>query len=125
MAASFRLFSGMSTSPTPRPKTILASTPRQVHHGSVIPDRGLTMTTKAKLSDAIRRGMERNQERGLPINRWSQSRKLKPQLSRFDERFLELYEKGHSEREMTRILKVGRGTIHRTKLLLGLVKRPR
>jgi DNA invertase Pin-like site-specific DNA recombinase len=83
------------------------------------------MTTKAKLSDAIRRGMERNQERGLPINRWSQSRKLKPQLSSFDERFLELYEKGHSEREMTRILKVGRGTIHRTKLLLGLVKRPR
>ncbi|MGO9520163.1 MAG: hypothetical protein ACLPND_24265 [Candidatus Korobacteraceae bacterium] len=83
------------------------------------------MTTKAKLSDAIRRGMERNQERGLPINRWSQSRKLKPKLSSFDERFLELYQKGHSEREMTRILKVGRGTIHRTKLLLGLVKRPR
>ena len=83
------------------------------------------MTSKAKLSDAIRRGMERNQERGLPINRWSKSRKLKPQLSRFDERFLKLYEKGHSEREMTRILGVGRGTIHRTKLLLGLVKQPR
>jgi len=83
------------------------------------------MTTKAKLSDAIRRGMKRNQERGLPVGRWSKSRKLEPQLSRFDERFLALYEKGHSEREMTRILKVGRGTIHRTKLLLGLVKRPR
>ncbi len=83
------------------------------------------MTSKAKLSDAIRRGMERNQERGLPINRWSQSRKLKPQLSRFDERFLKLYEQGYSEREMTRILKVGRGTIHRTKLLLGLLKRKR
>ena len=69
--------------------------------------------------------MQRNQERGLPINRWSQSRKLKLQLSRFDERFLKLYEKGHSEREMTRILGVGRGTIHRTKLLLGLVRRPR
>jgi DNA invertase Pin-like site-specific DNA recombinase len=82
------------------------------------------MTTKAKLSDAIRRGMERNQERGLPINRWSESPK-KPQLSRFDERFLKLYEQGYSEREMTRILKVGRGTIHRTKLLLGLLKRKR
>ena len=82
------------------------------------------MTTKAKLSDAIRRGMKRNQERGLPINRWSQTPD-EPQLSRFDESFLKLYEKGHSEREMTRILKVGRGTIHRTKLLLGLVKRPR
>ena len=83
------------------------------------------MKTKAKLSDAIRRGMKRNQERGLPVGRWSTSRKLEPQLSRFDERFLELYEKGYSEREMTRILKVGRGTIHRTKRLLGLVKRPR
>ena len=82
------------------------------------------MTTKAKLSDAIRRGMKRNQERGLPINRWSQTPD-EPQLCRFDESFLKLYEKGHSEREMTRILKVGRGTIHRTKLLLGLVKRPR
>jgi hypothetical protein len=83
------------------------------------------MTSKAKLSDAIRRGMERNQERGLPINRWSQSRKLKPHLSRFDERFLKLYEQGYSEREMTRILSVGRGTIHRTKMLLGLLKHSR
>ena len=83
-----------------------------------------TMTTKAKLSEAIRRGMKRNEERGLPINRWSETPK-KPQLSRFDERFLELYEKGYSEREMTRVLKVGRGTIHRTKMLLGLLKRPR
>ena len=41
------------------------------------------MTTKAKLSDAIRRGMQRNQERGLPINRWSQTPD-QPQLSRFD-----------------------------------------
>jgi len=79
---------------------------------------------KAKLSDAIRRGMKRNQERGLPINRWSRT-PARPQLSRFDQRFLDLYEKGHSEREMTRILKVGRGTIHRTKMLLGLLKRPR
>ena len=79
------------------------------------------MTTKAKLSDAIRRGMKRNQERGLPINRWSQTPD-QPQLSRFDERFLELYEKGYSERQMTRVLKVGRGTIHRTKALLGLLK---
>jgi predicted Ser/Thr protein kinase len=77
---------------------------------------------KVKLSDAIRRGMKRNQERGLPINRWTQSSKLRPQLSRFDERFMELYEKGYSERQMTRILKVGRGTIHRTKRLLGLLK---
>jgi len=82
------------------------------------------MTSKAKLSDAIRRGMQRNQERGLPINRWSKTPK-RPQLSRFDERFLKLYEKGHSEREMTRILGVGRGTIHRTKALLGLLKRSR
>jgi len=80
---------------------------------------------KARLSDAIRQGMKRNQERGLPINRWSQSRNLKPQLSRFDERFLKLFEKGYSERQMTRILKVGRGTIHRTKMLLGLLKRSR
>jgi len=81
------------------------------------------MTSKAKLSEAIRQGMMRNQERGLPINRWTQSRKLSPQLSRFDERFLKLYEKGYSEREMARMLKVGRGTIHRTKMLLGLLKR--
>jgi len=79
---------------------------------------------KAKLSDAIRRGMKRNQERGLPINRWSRT-PARPQLSRFDQRFLDLYEKGYSQREMTRLLKVWRGTIQSIKMLLGLVKRQR
>jgi len=76
---------------------------------------------KAALSDAIRRGMKRTQERNLPITRWDIDKPIEPKLSRFDERFLDLYEKGYSERQMTKALKVGRGTIHRTKKLLGLL----
>lgn len=77
---------------------------------------------KAALSEAIRRGMKRTRDRGFPITRWDSDKPVEPRLSSFDEKFLDLYEKGYSERQMTKALKVGRGTIHRTKKLLGLLE---
>jgi hypothetical protein len=85
-------------------------------------NKKMSARKKAALSDAIKRGMKRTQERNLPISRWDNDKPIEPQLSRFDEKFLDLYEKGYSERQMTKALKVGRGTIHRTKKLLGLLE---
>ena len=79
------------------------------------------MRPNKQLADAIRRGQQRNKQRGLPYGRSQKGVLDSPRPSRFDERFLELYEMGYSERQMVKALKVGRGTVHRTKKLLGLI----
>ena len=77
--------------------------------------------TKQTLADAVRRGQHRNKERGLPYGRGTEHLLDELRLSRFDLQFLKLSEKGWSERQIAAKLQVGRGTIHRTKKLLGLL----
>jgi hypothetical protein len=82
--------------------------------------RSHKMSPNKQLADAIRRGQQRNKQRGLPHGRSQKGVLDSPRLSSFDVRFLELYEKGYSERQMVKALRVGRGTVHRTKKLPGV-----
>ena len=60
--------------------------------------------TKQTLADAVRRGQQRNKERGLPYGRGTEHLLDEPRLSRFDLQFLKLSEKGWSERLIAALL---------------------
>ena len=80
-----------------------------------------TKRDKKALGEAVRRGQMRNKLRGLPYGPGRRNVMGGPKLCPFDEQFLKLYEKGYSERQIGAKLKIGRGTVHRTKKLLGLI----